>query len=108
MCSASHHHPRWEGSSSQWRYPNARAMTMAASQPVASSNGPILMSMLATISIAHLLRWRSAYMMSLVRWVTTTHDGLWNCLVSLVWALCPVANYAYVADWWSDAIGWVF
>jgi hypothetical protein len=27
---------------------------------------------------------------------------------SLLWALCPIANYAYVSDWWSDAINWVF
>ena len=59
---------------------------------------------------AGLILWTQAatYTMSLVRWSITPHGGIWQSIGSLLWALCPVANYAYVADWWSNATKWVF
>ena len=65
---------------------------------------PFLLAFLVALFL-----WAQAatYTMSLVRWATTAHGDLWNGLGSLMWALCPVANYAYVADWWSAALAWV-
>jgi len=70
-----------------------------------SGSAPFLLG-----SLVALFLWAQAatYMMSLVRWATTPHGDIWHGVGSLVWALCPVANYAYVSDWWSAAISWVF
>ena len=79
-------------------------MPSESTQVAQSGSAPFLLGFLVALFL-----WAQAatYTMSLVRWSTTHHDGIWNGFASLAWALCPVANYAYVADWWSAAINWV-
>jgi hypothetical protein len=43
------------------------------------------------------------YVMAMVRWFSTHHDTFWYGFKELVWALAPVANFAYVWDWWVGA-----
>lgn len=80
-------------------------MLSDSNQAAQSGSAPFLIGFFVAL---YLWAQAATYVMSLVRWSTTHHSGIWHSCGSLVWALCPVANYAYVADWWSAAISWIF
>ncbi len=61
-----------------------------------------------TVSFALLgLAQLATFVMSLIRWFSTAHDTFWFVLKELVWASRPVANFAYVWDWWMPAVFFV-
>jgi hypothetical protein len=44
------------------------------------------------------------YPMAIVRWFMTDQLTFWRGFKELIWALVPIANIAYVWDWWAIAV----
>lgn len=42
----------------------------------------------------------ATYYMAIPRWLFSEHDAFWLGFKELLWAMCPIANFLYVWDWW--------
>jgi len=55
------------------------------------------------VFIVYIFAQMATYIMSAIRWFSTPYHDFWLGFKEMVWALCPVANFFYVWDWWSAA-----
>jgi hypothetical protein len=46
----------------------------------------------AILGLAHF----ATYIMAAIRWFATDHYSFWHGFKGLLWALCPLINFAYV------------
>ena len=81
---------------------------VAALTTVGLAGGPEIKHTVSLFGLALLgLAQLATFVMSLIRWFSTAHDTFWFVLKELVWASRPVANFAYVWDWWMPAVFFV-